>query len=211
MAKKKNLENFNKTKHSIIMATIEIMVKQSVSNFKLTDVSDSLGMTKAAIYWYFPSKEILIEEVADFLYQTYVDYAQEIVTENLNPYEKLKKLIIGREDDIDSALMCAFPIKFFLEYYAENSKLKRMVQKGYEQYNKSIFDIISEGIEHGYFNTKFNIYELTTLISGAIDGLSIQNLLLSSETIQVPRTIIFSVIEEILNVDSNQFQLITEE
>lgn len=198
MARKRNPVNYEKVKRSIIIATIEIMVKQSVSNFTLTDVAQSLGMTKAAIYWYFPNKDTLIEELAALVYQTYVDYAQEIADSDLDPHEKLKKIILGRTDNIQAALMCVFPIKLFLEYYSDNNKLKTMVQKGYAEYNNSISKILIDGIADGYFCTDLDVNDFTRFISGAIDGLAFQNLLVSSETIQVPRTTILSVIECIL-------------
>lgn len=201
MARIKNPENYEKVKRSIIMATIEIMVKQSVSNFTLTDVAKSIGMTKAAIYWYFPNKETLIEELSGFIYQTYVDYAKEITSSDLNPYEKLIKLLIGRTDDIPSALMCLFPVKLFLEYFSDNNAMRAMIQKGYEEYNKSILKILADGIASGDFYTEYDINQLAKFISGAIDGLAFQNLLVSSETVQVPRTIILSIVEDILKIN----------
>lgn len=206
MARVKNLEVYQNIKNTIIMTTIEIMVKQSVSNFALADVAKAVGMTKAAIYWYFPNKEALIEEVANFLYDTYVNYAKEVESSKLTPYGKIKMLIIGREDNIEAALMCAFPIKFFMEYYTDDNYIKKMVQKGYKCYNSVISSIITEGIAMGEFRTDLDISELTTLISGTIDGLAFQNLLLSSEKIQVPRKIIFSVLKKILDIKEEEIE-----
>lgn len=203
MARIKKPENYEKVKRTIIMATIEIMVKQSVSNFTLTDVANSVGMTKAAIYWYFPNKVALIEELSEFIYQSYVDYAKEITNSNLDPREKLINLLTGRTDDIPSALMCLFPIKLFLEYFSDNNAMKTMIQKGYEEYNNSIAKILSDGIASGDFCTNYDINHLTKFISGAIDGLAFQNLLVSSETIQVPKTIILSIVDRILKTNKN--------
>ena len=56
MARKKVPENYEKMKQGIIQAAIEIMVKRSMTEFSLTDVAKKVGLTKAAIYWYFPNK-----------------------------------------------------------------------------------------------------------------------------------------------------------
>ena len=72
MARKKVPENYEKMKQGIIQAAIEIMVKRSRTEFSLTDVAKKVGLTKAAIYWYFPNKNALVDEVARSIYDTYI-------------------------------------------------------------------------------------------------------------------------------------------
>ena len=94
--------------------------------------------------------------------------------------------------------MCVFPIKFYLESYGKNDKVKGLIEKGYEKYNRLIANLISEGSRTGEFQTDLSVSELSKFITGAIDGLAFQNLLVSSEQVEVQREIIFSVIDSIL-------------
>ena len=198
MARKKIPENYEKAKQSIIQASIEIMVKNNMADFSLTDVSDAIGLTKAAIYWYFPNKNALIESVAQTVYDTYIGYAKKIASGSMEPYEKLKQIIVGESDSIHASIMCLFPIKFYLESYTDGDKIKAMIQEGYARFNLLISEIISDGIKTGAFHSNLPVKELAVLITASIDGLAFQNLLRSSEQGQIPRTIIFSVIENIL-------------
>lgn len=198
MARKKIPENYEKTRQGIIDAAIELMVKGSITDFSLTDVAGKMGLTKAALYWYFPNKNALIDQAAQSIYDTYIGYIEKISSSSLSAYEKLRKIVLGEEDTIHSALMCVFPIKFYLESYAENNAVKTLIRNGYEKYNALITALLEEGIQSGEFQTLLPTRELSKFITGAIDGLAFQNLLVSSEKTEVSRTIIFSVLDQIL-------------
>lgn len=115
--------------------------------------------------------------------------ARKKVPEN---YEKTKQGII------QAALMCVFPIKFYLESYSESHVVKTLIKSGYEKYNALITAVLEEGIRNGEFQTCLPVSELAKFITGAIDGLAFQNLLVSSEKPEVPRSLLFSVLDHIL-------------
>lgn len=198
MARKKIPENYEKMRQCIIQAAIEIMVKSSMAEFSLTDVAEKLGLTKAAIYWYFPNKNALMVQAAQSIYNTYIGYIEKISSSDLSSYEKLRRIVLGEDDTIQAALMCLFPIKFYLEYYSENHVVKNLIQNGYEKYNCLITALLEEGIRSKEFRCDLPSEELAKFITGAIDGLAFQNLLVSSEKTEVSRTIIFSVLDRIL-------------
>ena len=198
MARKKIPENYDKMKNSIIQASIELKKQKSMGEFNLTAVADAVGLTKAAIYWYFPNKDALIEEVVCSIYRLYIGNADKIAESDLSSYEKLRLIILGENDTIQSAMMCLFPIKFYLEAYAKDSLVKNLIRDGYDHYNRLIAELISSGISSGEFHTALLPAELARCITGAIDGLAFQNLLASSESIEVPREIIVSVLDCIL-------------
>lgn len=151
MARKKIPENYEKMRQCIIQAAIEIMVKSSMAEFSLTDVAEKLGLTKAAIYWYFPNKNALMVQAAQSIYNTYIGYIEKISSSDLSSYEKLRRIVLGEDDTIQAALMCLFPIKFYLEYYSENHVVKTLIQNGYEKYNCLITALLEEGIRSKEF------------------------------------------------------------
>lgn len=152
MARKKIPENYEKMKQSMIQAAIEVMLKKSMTEFSLSDVAEALGLTKAAIYWYFPNKNALIEEVAHCIYDTYIGFVNRVSESNLSSYEKLRLIILGELDTVQSAMMCVFPLKFFLESYSKDNAVKTLIKNGYEKYNGLVSSLIIEGVQSGSFN-----------------------------------------------------------
>lgn len=63
-------------RQGIITAAIELMVKGSITDFSLTDVAEKVGLSKAALYWYFPNKNALIDQVVQNIYDTYIGYIE---------------------------------------------------------------------------------------------------------------------------------------
>lgn len=138
MARKKIPENYEKMRQGIITAAIELMVKGSITDFSLTDVAEKVGLSKAALYWYFPNKNALIDQVVQNIYDTYIGYIEKISSSDLSSYEKLRRIVLGEEDTLQAALMCVFPIKFYLDSYSESHAVKTLVKNGYEKYNSLI-------------------------------------------------------------------------
>lgn len=204
MARKKIPENYEKMKQDIIKAAIEIMVKGSITNFSLTDVAKKVGLSKAALYWYFPNKNALIDQAVQSIYDTYIGYIEKISSTNLSSYEKLSRIVLGEEDTIQAVLMCMFPIKFYLEACSESHTVKTLIQNGYEKYNAFLTALLEEGIRSGEFQSNLPPWELSKFITGAIDGLAFQNLLVSSEKPEVSRAIIFSVLDQLLKPPSTR-------
>lgn len=198
MARKKIPENYEKTKKLIIQSSIEVMVNKNIAQFSLQDVADKVGMTKAGIYWYFPNKSTLIEEVAQYVYDTYIRRVQSIAESKLGVSEKIRTIILGDEDTIEAAIMCVFPLKMFLDSLGQESEIKRLIKDGYKIYNDIMTALINEGIRTGEFQTELPVNELAKYITGSIDGLAMQNLLLSTEKIEISRPTLAAIIESIL-------------
>jgi len=127
-----------KVKDNIIQASIKLIVKDGFSKFTLTSVAQSIGVTKAAIYWYFPDKNTLIEEIANYVKNNFIGSAQKIVKMQLTSQEKLVKILSYNASTKDD-LLCILPIKMFLEYYSEENTVKEIIHKNYLEY----IDIIS--------------------------------------------------------------------
>jgi AcrR family transcriptional regulator len=53
----------SRTRERILDATARVLSKQGYAGTRLVDVADEAGLQAPAIYYYFPSRELLIEEV----------------------------------------------------------------------------------------------------------------------------------------------------
>lgn len=94
--------------------------------------------------------------------------------------------------------MALFPIKMYLEYYSENTVIKELIQKGYAKFYEAVRQIIQEGLDCGDFHTDLSANEFAVLMTGLIDGLAFQNVMLSDSTQVVKRARIFETFQKML-------------
>lgn len=180
MARKKIEENYDETKQRFIYAAMNELMESGYSRFTLTSVAQNAGVTKAALYWYFPSKEKLIEEVADTVYSFNVKKVQLIATSSLDPLEKLRTIFVP-EPQLENDKMCIIPIKIYMELLSGTNELKRKIQSGYEEYINWIAKIVQEGMETGVFYNHWTSQALAKYIVSLFDGAAIQGLIFTQD------------------------------
>lgn len=181
MARKKIEENYDETKQRFIYAAINELMESGYSKFTLTGVAQKAGVTKAALYWYFPSKEILIEEVVNTVYSYNINNVQLIATSSIDPLEKLRNIFVPCQDSAESK-MCIIPIKIFMELSSGTNELKHKIQRGYEEYIDWVSKIVQEGIETGIFQNHWTSQAFAKYIVSMFDGAAIQGLILAQDT-----------------------------
>lgn len=193
MARKKIEENYMETKQKIIWAAVELLVELGFSKFTLAAVAERVGVTKAAIYWYFPSKEKLIEEVADTLRDDYLHKAQAIANSSAEPYDKIKEIFCHRNHPEES-LICILPIKLFFEFFKEDHIIKEIIQQSYKEFNQIIAGILQEGMVSGVFSSKMEPLELAGCITSIMDSVVLSKLLLGHERKIINDQMLFEMI-----------------
>jgi AcrR family transcriptional regulator len=65
------------TKTDLVAATRALLVEQGLTAVTVRAVAAKLGMTAPAIYRYYPSRELLLEEVIDLLYAELADHLEQ--------------------------------------------------------------------------------------------------------------------------------------
>jgi Transcriptional regulator len=165
-------------KNNIIQTSIKLIVEDGFSKFTLTSVAQSIGVTKAAIYWYFPNKDSLIEEIANHVKNNFIGLAQEIINMQLTSQERLVKVLSHSASD---NLLCILPIKMFLEYYSEENTIKEIILENYLEYIDIIANILKNGVATGEFDSSIQIDKMAKFIVGGMDGISLQSTILKEE------------------------------
>lgn len=109
-----------------ILRKIEILFyQQNFHNVSMQDIANSLEIKKASLYYHFPSKENIIEEVLEYSFQNYVQFVHDII----NKWNEHNFLIL---------------LKDFLTYWENYQNLFSIInQNGYEE-NDTIFQHIQE-------------------------------------------------------------------
>jgi len=120
-------------KKEIILEKVEDLVyKKSFEALSLAEIAWELDIKKASLYYYFPSKEILIKEVIEYSFQKYKNFVKECFS--LNKKEKIIENYIDfahKEKNLFSQINQ-------VGYCSEKSIMMQV-----EAFNKEIFEIVS--------------------------------------------------------------------
>ena len=174
MARKVIPEKVEEAKENIISATMDLIIKDGFSKLTLSNVAKKAGITKAAIYWYFSSKEELINVMASSLKATFIDATKQIALQPITPKQKIDSYFNALEND-EIHKKCILLIKVFLELYSMNDETTVAIQNGYKEYIEIVQGIFDEAIRTGEIKTEIPSPILSKIFVAAIDGCIMHN------------------------------------
>jgi len=167
-------EKVEEAKEKIISATMDLIIQDGFSKLSLANVAKKAGITKAAIYWYFPCKDELINAMTASLKAKYIDSAKQIASLQISPKQKIEMLFSTLEDG-SAQKTCLLLTKAFLELQSSNDKTKIIIQESYKEYIEIVSSIFDDAIKAGEIKTGLSSRALTRIFSAALDGCIIHN------------------------------------
>jgi len=156
------------TKNKIIQAALELFVRQGYHGTSINDITQKVGVTKAAFYSHFKSKGQLLLRIISEYESRYIDQMIWDVTEHAShPVAKLHRAIsFSAEFAAKNLDLCLFLDYLTAELNADVDFLPAL-KEVYEKYRQFLRDIIAEGIRDGLINKEYDP-ELTALTFMAI-------------------------------------------
>lgn len=187
------------------MGQREVIIETAVHLFKekgypvttMQDIARELGWTKAAIYYYFKSKEEILMEIMDQVMTIAENQIEQVLTENSDPVQTLKAILKGHITAVfaEPAYMTVF---FFDEHFlsAENMKVIRSRRRQYEQ---KISEVIRQGIDQGYLEPleiKPVVYGILGMCNWMVQWYQQSGRLTGEEIAEIYWSLIFKGIEK---------------
>ncbi|MFK4760919.1 TetR family transcriptional regulator [Microbacterium sp. ZW T5_45] len=80
------------TRSSILQAATEVFARRGYAGTRMEDVFEAVGLTKGAVYFYFPSKEKLARAVVEHHKQRWLALGQEEVARHDDPLTQFRRL-----------------------------------------------------------------------------------------------------------------------
>lgn len=163
MARKNTIDR----KEQIIEITRDLIYNEGFSNFTVRTVAGRVGISEAAIYKHFASKEKLLMALLDSLFLPWQE-AFERIAESRSPVRgKLKKLAKTHIDFLFQKKLN--PLLFFSEAISPaNSNLLAVLQKNLQFFGKIVAKMLKEGSKKGEFASDIDIESATSCFIGIV-------------------------------------------
>lgn len=114
------------TKNLIVDVAEKLFSKFGYLGVSMSDIAKSLEMTKAALYYHFPSKERLYMEVVDGAFREFSDLIKKITEGDFTVQKKFCKMITS-----------------YVDFCLEEKDLAKLTNEKYSKEDEGIVDFIS--------------------------------------------------------------------
>jgi len=160
----------NDTATEILEATYRVLCQQGYADLTLEDIAAEADRSKATVYYYYDSKEILFIELLDFIYNQYT--ARLPSTDGGTPQEQLYALLDTVL--IDDGSTPSHEIRTALLEAKAQAPYNEKIQTRLLNFEKALFerllDIIAAGVESGEFNARVEPAVAAEFLVTAITG-----------------------------------------
>jgi len=174
--KQKNI--INSTKEHIIDAAHSLFSESTYLGVSMNDIAKKLNITKAALYYHFASKEEIYKKVLEGTFDDLRSYITKASREKASA-KKLYRLI---KSYLDFGLKEKILIKaMMLKLSPCSSEISKNIIKLRKQVTGLFQSLIKEVLLEKKYDRKFNSNSAASLLTGMIDGLLLECLLMNKK------------------------------
>lgn len=159
------------TRQSILQAASEVFARRGYAGARMEDVFEAVGLTKGAVYFYFPSKETLARAVVEYHKQRWLALAEEEVARHSDPLTQFRELA-GLLITLSASDVAGWSVVRLADQLpASNEPLGGGARNPMADWIALMAGIVQRGQDTGVFATTHAATDLGFLAVAAFDGL----------------------------------------
>jgi AcrR family transcriptional regulator len=169
-------------KNQILDAATKVFVQMGFQRARMDDIVEESGLSKGTLYWYFKSKEDIINAILRRLFTGELENLQSLLEAEGTASERLIQLTSDRVNGV-KRMSSLVPIIF--EFYAvavHQQWVQQFIGEYFKHFRKLLEDLIQQGIDRGEFRP-VNATKAAITIASLYEGLTL-HWLMDSQTVQ---------------------------
>lgn len=167
------MKNTNPTRQQILESAYHEIHRQGFQAASLSQILKKAGVTKGALYHYFPDKQTLGYSVLEELIQRFVlQFWLRPVEEAADPIDGLKRLIIEADKNIsDEDVLLGCPLNnLCLEMSPIDDGFRQRVKQVYELWREGFARALRVGQANGTVTSSIDAKDCATFIVASLAG-----------------------------------------
>ncbi len=161
-------------KAQILDAALRVFARKGFHRARMDDIAEEAGLSKGLLYWYFRSKDALIESLLTLLFEPDLRDLERLLAETTRPIpERLRELA-------NNALSTLLPYRELMpivyEFYALATRpgpVQKAIQAYYRRYRELLAQLLRQGVERGELRADLDA-DLTALaLLAQFEGLAL--------------------------------------
>jgi AcrR family transcriptional regulator len=169
-------------RNQILDAATKVFVRLGFQHARMDDIVEESGLSKGTLYWYFKSKEDIINAISRRLFTGELEKLEGLLEAEDTVSERLMQLTNYRVAGL-KRMSNLVPIIF--EFYAvavHQQWVKQFIGEYFKHFRGLLEDLIQQGIDRGEFYP-VNAAETAISLASMYEGLTI-HWLMEPETVQ---------------------------
>lgn len=202
----KVIKNGEERKHEILYIAKELFIEKGYENTSIVNILEKVGIAKGTLYYYFTSKEEILDAIIDRISEKIFYKAQEISKDpSLSVQEKILGVVMSLniEDDKEKKIVNNI----------HNPQNLLMHQKQFDSIIDNVVPILTkvicEGIEKGIFNTDYPLETVEMILIYTQTVFDSNNNLSMEETLRKISAFIVNL-ERLLGAEKGSFDFIKQ-
>lgn len=150
-AMEKGAAAYQSKRDEIARVAGEIFHRKGFQATTLADIAASLEIDRATLYYYFPNKQDIFDEVVREVAEADVAFAEAMVSAEESPIDKLGKIITSLMDSYDThyPLLYVYVRENLSAVSGERSVWSKHMRNVNRRYDVAVTAIVQEGIDDG--------------------------------------------------------------
>ncbi|MBT2644721.1 TetR/AcrR family transcriptional regulator [Bacillus sp. ISL-41] len=187
MSPKVSQEHMEQRRAEILKAAENVFIEYGYERATMKHIMDAANVSRGGLYQYFSNKEAVFETILEEGLSIEMDETLEMLKENATSYwDMLMKTIFGEDGEPDDEMDPLAPAKLEFFIIGRNDEHRR--EYGSVRYNNGLklyAHIIEHGQRCGEFSTRFDHEIIARSIIAFIDGLAVEDAMLSKEDLRI--------------------------
>lgn len=174
----------------IIQTAYDLIAEKGLGGLRVREVADRVGINNATLHYYFPTKESLIQVLAELLGQQFTDFSLPDQTAQItpaSPKEQMHYYFLSVAEQIKTKPE-RFVIISDLFLAARRDSAIREVLGSDENWQGYLINILQEGVRQGQFRADLDVSQTALLIITFCKGLP---LLVNAQSEDTTKLIVF--------------------
>ncbi len=157
-------------KAQILEAATEVFSRAGFHKARMDDIAKQAGLSKGALYWYFDSKNAIIQGIMDLMFSREFEKMGAFIDAEIPAREKLERYLEMTVEDI-ARFESLLPIMYeFWAMLLRKKRVKQVLGSYYQGFFDIAIPIIQQGIDSGEFR-QMNAADVAVTIGAFIEGL----------------------------------------
>ena len=194
-------------KAEILAAAEKLFIAKGYDGASVNDIIKSVGLSKGAFYYYFKSKEEVLNEILEQRVCEGIKRAEEIAASSISPLQKCLKMILTQQLEEGYRRVVAI-----FQDNKDNSIIRRRSAALNELDTKYILrlspcigKVVEEGMEAGLFSTSYPVESVQILLSAGFTLFHWDYLLWTEEEAKTKTAAFLVAMERILGAKAGAF------